>query len=100
MPTPHTILLPDTLHVDTAALVERFAEALAKKLLAAQKKYGYTNKWMEPQWGQLCQRELIDHVFKGDPLDVAAYAAFCWYHGWSTVPPLANTDGKAVRVSL
>jgi hypothetical protein len=33
-----------------------------------------------------CQQHLSEHLAKGDPRDVAAYAAFCWYHGWPTVP--------------
>lgn len=69
---------------ETDLLVDRFADALKAKLRAAEAKYGWQNGWMKPDWSEDCQRDLALHVTKGDPLDVAAYAAFCWHHGWST----------------
>lgn len=74
----------DGLHPNTAHLVAAFSEALADKLAAAEKKYGRTDDWTQDDWQAECQRKLITHVAKGDPLDVAAYAAFCWHHGWET----------------
>ena len=65
-------------------LVEGFAEALLAKLIAAEMKYGWNNGWAKPVWEDDCRRHLLEHVAKGDPLDVAAYAAFCWHHGWGT----------------
>lgn len=67
-----------------AILVERFSSALLAKLRAAEIKYGRKDDWLSPDWQSDCQRKLIIHVSKGDPLDVAAYAAFCWHHDWST----------------
>lgn len=78
------IQLPVALHEDTQKLVVEFAEALAKKLMAAQKKYGYNNGWKHDDWEHRCGEELIEHVQKGDPRDVAAYCAFMWHHGWRT----------------
>lgn len=75
-----TIFVPDELHSDTKALVGTFAAALAEKLHAAEKKYGYSNKWAEPGWMDECRAKLIEHVHKGDPRDVAAYCAFLWFH--------------------
>lgn len=75
------------LHPDTVELVRRFSHALAAKLKLAQDKYGYTNKWMEDNWMAVCRAKLREHVEKGDPLDVAAYCAFLWFHGESTNPP-------------
>ena len=72
------------LHPDTATLVDRFAHALKQKLLASQKKYGWSDNWMRPDWKEECQESLAQHMAKGDPRDVAAYAAFCWHHGWET----------------
>jgi hypothetical protein len=72
----------------TEELVDRFAEALKAKLRASEAKYGWRNGWIKPDWESNCQRELARHVGKGDPLDVAAYAAFCWHHGWLTASPL------------
>lgn len=80
----HPIHMPAGLHEDTASLVGRFAEALAKKLHAAEKKYGYTNRWQDDDWQMKCAEKLIEHIEKGDPRDVAAYCAFMWHHGWRT----------------
>lgn len=79
--------VPDTLNPETANLVGLFAEALAFKLDAAQKKYGYINDWMRPEWMNICRAHLLQHLEKGDPRDVAAYCAFLWYHGESTAAP-------------
>ncbi len=76
--------IPVELHIDSVKLVKDFAEALLEKLLKSQRKYGYTNGWLDPNWKDQCRIELDQHVDKGDPLDVAAYAAFLWYHGWPT----------------
>jgi hypothetical protein len=67
-----------------ADLVARFSAALLEKLRAAEQKYGRKNDWLDPNWEADCQRQLLEHVAKGDPRDVAAYAAFCWHHGWPT----------------
>jgi hypothetical protein len=72
------------LHPDTDALVDKFAEALKDKLAEAEAKYGHGNSWISPNWREKCQRDILNHVYKGDPRDVAAYAAFCWHHGWRT----------------
>ena len=100
---------PD-LHPRTAELVQRFAVALAEKLSAAEKKYGYSDKWAEPDWMDECRAKLIEHVAKGDPRDVAAYCAFLWHHGERTAlaqsaqaEPVAwmvyTQDGKSVFVT-
>lgn len=74
---------PD-LHSRTADLVDRFAAALKEKLADAERKYGYSDGWAEPDWMQECRAELLGHIAKGDPRDVAAYCAFLWHHGEST----------------
>jgi len=71
-------------NAETDALVDRFAVALKVKLRAAEAKYDWQNGWIKDDWRVECQRGLLLHIGKGDPLDVAAYAAFCWHHGWST----------------
>lgn len=78
------------LHPDTANLVRDFAAALAIKLRSAELKYGYATGWRDDDWEDKCKSDLIGHVMKGDPLDVAAFAAFCWKRGWSTTP--SNPD--------
>lgn len=75
------------LHPKTADLVQRFAAALADKLAAAEKKYGYSDGWASPDWMDECRLCLREHLFKGDPRDVAAYCAFLWHHGESTALP-------------
>jgi hypothetical protein len=79
------IVMPDGLHFSTQSLVIRFAEALAKKLADAEKKYGYSNGWLNDDWELECRKHLLEHISKGDPRDVAAYCAFMWHHGWPTI---------------
>lgn len=81
-----SIVIPDGLHPDTAKLVCDFAEAVAAKLRRAEVKYGYLDAWKLDHWRDGCAAELLRHVHKGDPRDVAAYCAFAWFHGWSITP--------------
>lgn len=80
------------LHPKTASLVQRFTAALAEKLAAAEKKYGYSDGWASPDWMGECRLQLREHLFKGDPRDVAAYCAFLWHHGASTALPSEITE--------
>lgn len=79
--------VPGQLHGDTADLVRRFAVALGEKLTRAQLKYGFDNAWSQSDWMDECRMEFLRHVAKGDPIDVAAYAAFLWHHGQRTALP-------------
>ncbi len=87
-------------------LVSRFSGALLAKLKAAEAKYGYNNAWMRDGWDATCQEHMIEHLAKGDPLDVAAYCAFMWHHGWATAPatpPQPAVSGEvreAAKVAL
>ncbi|KQT59958.1 hypothetical protein ASG52_19730 [Methylobacterium sp. Leaf456] len=86
--------------IATDDLVDRFAAALKSKLRASEAKYGWQNGWLKDDWATDCQRDLLRHVGKGDPLDVAAYAAFCWHHGWKTAAapePAAGGGREIVR---
>jgi hypothetical protein len=78
----------DGLSHETVELVDGFADALKAKLRRAEVRYGYEVGWRNDGWEDECRRDLLTHVTKGDPLDVAAYAAFCWFHKWSTTPSL------------
>lgn len=83
-----------------ADLVTRFSAALLAKLQAARAKYGYDENWRNPGWQDHCQKALIEHLAKGDPRDVAAYCAFMWHHGWSTLSPdTARADREATSLS-
>jgi hypothetical protein len=69
------------------SLVNRFSEALRKKLHAAEAKYGYDHGFQRKDWRDACVEQLHLHLAKGDPRDVAAYCAFAWDHGWSLSEP-------------
>lgn len=77
--------MTEKLHPATANLVNEFCEALKEKLLRSQVKYGFTTGWMGDKWEGECRTALMEHIKKGDPLDVAAYCAFMWHHGWPTI---------------
>lgn len=88
------IEVPTGLHPETKALVARFAGALAGKLHEAEQKHGYSDGWKDPSWMDECREQLLAHVAKGDPRDVAAYSAFLWYHGektWVSVESAGST---------
>lgn len=70
-------------------LVQRFAEALLLKLVQAEAKHGWNGAWRRDDWSGELPAELLRHVGKGDPLDVAAYCAFAWHHGWPIAGPHA-----------
>lgn len=78
------VMIPPELLPVSANLIIDFAEALAEKLYAAQVKYGYEDSWKYGGWEEKCREDLMNHLDKGDPRDVAIYCAFIWYHGWST----------------
>lgn len=75
---------PTSLHPATEKLVADFSAALREKLAAAERKYGYSDGWLSPDWMDECRAKLREHIEKGDPRDVAAYCAFLWHHGEST----------------
>lgn len=93
--TPKEMDLPYGLNSNTQRLVKDFAEALAKKLYQAEIKYGYTDGWMESNWMDVCRGKLRAHLEKGDPLDVAAYCAFLWFHNEPTTKPVNPTQTEA-----
>lgn len=80
----------DGLHPETEKLVAEFSFALRAKLLKAQHKYEFGDNWRTDDWETECRQALFKHLIKGDPLDVAAYAGFCWKRGWPTSPPESN----------
>jgi hypothetical protein len=86
-------IVPKNLHDDTKALVLNSAKAMADKLFQAQNLHGLLNGWKykpEDESGrffsskQECLDGLLNHVMKGDPIDVMAYAAFMSANGWTT----------------
>ena len=97
-PTQEQIRTGIDLHLKTAALVNHFAVALAEKLAKAERKYGYSDGWADEGWEAECRAHLLEHVGKGDPLDVAAYCAFMWHHQWSTALSAAPEAGRGEAV--
>lgn len=95
--------VPEELHIATKQLVRRFAGALADKLFMAQRKYGYSDNWERKGWSDECRAELMRHIHKGDPRDVAAYCAFLWHHGESTAsatpPTLADLHKELNKIT-
>ncbi len=79
------------LHPETERLVDEFAQALKRRLLLAQLEGTFIHQWMNPEWRDQALERLKKNIAADQPLDVAAYAAFFWRHGWSMkateVPP-------------
>lgn len=88
------------LHPQTALLISDYAAAVGGKLYQAERKYEFGDNWRTDDWETQCKVELLRHVFKGDPLDVGAYAAFCWRRGWSTTPPGPTYAELKAQLSL
>lgn len=90
-PPDVTLAFPQGLNPFTARLVHEFALALAGKLRSAETKYDYAAGWLTEDWERECRQHLLEHIAKGDPLDVAAYAAFMWRRGWSTADAVSHS---------
>ena len=67
-------------HLDSA--IDAFALSLKVKALKSQE-LGRKG-WAIPDWEEACREQMLEHIKKGDPLDVATYCLFMWYHEWST----------------
>ena len=76
----------EELRAEFKRLLARFSDALLEKLMANERKYGFGWAWKENDWEEHLQRDLLKHVAKGDPRDVAIYAFFAHYHNWRTAP--------------
>jgi hypothetical protein len=60
-----------------SALVDDFAKAMKEKLRKRWSE-GRTG-WDDPNWTvEDMKKQLIEHVDKGDPVDIANFAAFIW----------------------
>ena len=61
-----------------SALIEDFSNALCKTVISKYIEKKRTG-WDTEEWDiDDIKQQLIEHIKKGDPLDVAAYAAFWW----------------------
>lgn len=59
-------------------LVGDFSAALIAKAMEAHDRG--RSGWQDPAWAPEIRHDLLEHVDKGDPRDVALYAAFAWWH--------------------
>ena len=58
------------------SMVDAFCEEMKKKLI---RKFPEKLGWDNPEWRtDDIKKQLIAHVEKGDPIDVANFAAFWW----------------------
>lgn len=76
--------IEDELHPDSEQLLKVCFEELRLKMIKSQKKYGWSNEWLTQDWEDECREQMIEHLQKGDPRDVAVYAMFMIYRGWTT----------------
>lgn len=68
--------------------MRHFLHDVYNKAMLARDKYGFHPMgWATPDWQEELQKGIAEHVQKGDPRDVAVYAMFAWFHGWSTATP-------------
>lgn len=83
----HNLQFPDDVHPDSLLLCSEIAKKMANKMLNNQRKYGWTNEWKESGlgWMDQCRIELLQHLQKGDPLDVLIYCAFLVHFDEPTV---------------
>jgi hypothetical protein len=64
--------------IELNKLVDRFAAAMKHKLKKAAVEKGRSG-WNDPSWTpDDIKADLLRHVEKGDPVDVANLAAFWW----------------------
>lgn len=59
------------------AMIDAFAEKMKAKFLGAKALKGQTG-WDEENWSWACWKQMRVHCAKGDPVDVALFAAFAW----------------------
>jgi len=72
------------LHIDSQNLLKECFSQLEEKMIRNQEKYGYSNEWLMHDWEDECRENMMSHIEKGDPKDVAIYAMFMMFRGWST----------------
>ena len=65
-------------------LMIRFFLAVFHKMRLAERKHQWKGTWRKSTTQQSTAQHLAEHSHKGDPRDVAIFAAFAWYHRWST----------------
>lgn len=59
------------------AMIDSFADMLKTKFAKSRILKGRTG-WDEKDWSAMCGNLMRAHCYKGDPVDVALFAAFLW----------------------
>lgn len=94
------VAIPAALHMKTADLVTSFAENLAYRLC---KKQSSKSGWDLDNWRDECLRQMRT---ARNPIDVAAFAVFAWYHGWTgdymgqTLEAVAQPTGTTTHITI
>jgi hypothetical protein len=83
------IQVPDKLSFHATLLLTGFAESMAEKLEAKAAERAEeeldVDGWRDTKWAaDEAVDALLEHVKKGDPVDVANLCAFLWHHHLST----------------
>lgn len=87
---------------NTGKLLKLFTSAMRVTLCRAELKHRCTNWWLDPEWEKECLANFKEHLDKGDPVEVACYCAFLWYHGWKTngeLKEISDTFVEDLRMS-
>lgn len=72
--------------------IQHFGKDMYNKALLARDKYGFHPMgWAYPDWQEELQRQMAEHVLKGDPRDTGWISNMAWYHGWPTAAPAASS---------
>lgn len=79
--------------------IQHFGKDMYNKALLARDKYDFHPMgWVYPDWQEELQRQMAEHVLKGDPRDTGWLSTIAWYHGWRTAaatPPAPVATGGA-----
>jgi hypothetical protein len=73
----------DDLKFPLQQLVTACTATILDKAYKAEEKYDWRNLWALPGWEVDLRTKIREHMEKGDPRDVALYAMFAMWHGWS-----------------
>lgn len=66
------------------AAIKTFAWCMEQKFMQSYDKG--RRGWDNPEWAPEIRQQLLEHVDKGDPVDVGLFAAFAWFHKQSLAP--------------
>ncbi len=67
-------------------VVDEFAAHMLSKMWKSASKRDNADAWQDPAFAPEIRQHLLEHVDKGDPVDVAIYAMFAHWHGQSLAP--------------